>query len=264
MTTELQTEATVSAPSGQNWMQRLGRHSWLLALALVVVTLLLYSPVRHQPFANIDDSGYAYDNPHIRTGWNAQFVRWAFTTYECDNWHPLTWFSHSLDYTLFGLYPAGHHETNLVLHVLDAALLFWVLKRATGYTWRSYMVAAMFALHPINVESVAWVAERKTMLSMLFFLLTLAAYQWYARKPGVGRYIAVAVLFSLGLMAKPQIIMMPAVLLLWDFWPLRRLFPTLGEGTADAAAPAAYPQRTLRQLLWEKLPLGVISMASAV
>ena len=210
-------------------MQLLGRHTWLLMLVLVVVTLLLYSPVRHQPFANIDDSGYAYDNVHLRTGWNAEFVHWAFTTYFCENWHPITWFSHSLDYTLFGLYPAGHHETNLILHVLDAVLLFWVLKRATGYTWRSYMVAAMFALHPINVESVAWVAERKTMLSTLFFLLTLAAYQWYARKPRVGRYVVVAVLFSLGLMAKPQIIMLPAVLLLWDFWPLRRLFPNLQE-----------------------------------
>ena len=150
-------------------------------------------------------------------------MQWAFTTTEAGNWHPLTWLSHAFDYQLFQADPAGHHNTNLLLHVLNALLLFWVLRQATGFTGRSWMVAALFALHPVNVESVAWISERKNLLSMLFFLLALGAYRWYVREPRTSRYAVVAGFFALGLMAKPQVITLPFVLLLWDYWPLRRM-----------------------------------------
>src|SRR5208337_4550612 len=147
---------------------------------------------------------------------------WAFTTYAAANWHPLTWLSHATDVELFQLDAGRHHDVNLLLHVLNVVLLFWVLQQATGYVGRSAMVAALFALHPINVESVVWIAERKNLLSMLFFLLALGTYRWYAFKPGVARYAVVASLYAMGLMCKPQVITLPCVLLLWDYWPLRR------------------------------------------
>jgi 4-amino-4-deoxy-L-arabinose transferase-like glycosyltransferase len=154
-----------------------------------------------------------------------------------------------LDCQLFGLNPARHHQSNLLLHALNAALLFWVLARATSYTGRSLMVAALFALHPINVESVAWIAERKNLLSMLFFLLALGAYRWYAREPRLARYLLVGLLFALGLMAKPQIITFAFVLLLWDYWPLRRMFPTQ---TGPSAATPAIPAKSLSWLIGRK------------
>ncbi len=164
-------------------------------------------------------------------------MEWAFTTYYASNWHPLTWLSHALDCQMFGLDPAGPHEVNLLLHVVNVLLLFWVLDRATGMAGRSAMVAGLFALHPINVETVAWVAERKNLLSMLFLLLALAAYRWYARQPGAGRYVLVAFLFVLGLMAKPQVITLPFLLLLWDYWPLQRMtWRTQADGKQATAA----------------------------
>ena len=154
--------------------------------------------------------------------WNT--VKWSFTSFHYANWDPLSWLSHALDIQFFGLDPGRHHETSLLLHAMNALLLFWLLLQATGYVGRSFVAAALFALHPCNVEAVAWVAERKTVLSMVFFLLTLMAYRWYARRPAVGRYLVVAMLFALGLMSKPQIVTLPFVLLLWDYWPLGRMF----------------------------------------
>ena len=177
---------------------------------------------KNHPFVNYDDNIYVVDNLHVQGGLTWDTVQWAFATYNAGNWHPLTWLSHALDYQLFDANPGGHHQTSMLLHAINAMLLFWVLLRATGYTGRSFMVAALFAVHPINVESVVWIAERKTVLSMLFFLLALGAYRWYVSKPQVGRYAVVAVLFALGMLAKPQIITFPFVLLLWDYWPLRR------------------------------------------
>ncbi len=216
----------------------------ILSLLLAIATIAIYSPVNSHPFSNIDDPKYVVDNPHIKDGLTLSTAVWALTHGYAANWHPLTWMSHAIDIQLFGFDPAGHHDENVVLHAIDALLLFLVLKRATGYTWRSFMVAALFALHPMNVESVAWVAERKTMLSTLFCLLALGAYQWYATKPGVLRYVVMAGLFVLGLMSKPQIIMLPLVLLLWDYWPLQRMF-------ADDRQPfppgiEAIPPRSLR------------------
>jgi protein O-mannosyl-transferase len=247
------------------------REPILLSLLLAVATLAVYYPVRHLPFINYDDDLYVTENVHVQSGLEWDTVQWAFTTNAASNWHPLTWLSHALDFQLFGLNPAGPHVVNLLLHTLNVLLLFWALWRATGFTGRSAMVAALFALHPINVQSVAWVAERKNLLSMVFFLLALDAYRWYAqsaqwvpqpsrrrREAGnIGRYFVVALIFALGLMAKPQVITLPLVLLLWDYWPLRRV-----SSSADAATSS--PVRTLTWLAVEKLPLFALAAGSAV
>lgn len=226
----------------------------LLGLLLIIATVAIYSPVRSHPFFELDDGFYVVDNVHVHNGLNWTTVKWAFTSFNMQNWIPLSFLSHALDYQFFGPIPAGHHQTNALLHALNAALLFWVLKRATGYAGRSFMVAALFAFHPMNVEAVAWVAERKTVLSMVFFLLALGAYRWYAREPRGGRYALVALLFALGLTAKAQIITLPFVMLLWDYWPLQRMFPP-AQGPSSWSASNAFPPRSLRQLVEEKVPL---------
>ncbi len=244
------------------WFTRPKKRTLVLGVVLVVATVVLYYPAIHHPFVNYDDDVYVTQNVHVQTGLNWDTVAWAFTTYDAANWHPLTWLSHASDCQLFQLDPAGHHATNVLLHALNVALLFWVLLQATGSTGRSFMVAALFALHPINVESVVWVAERKNLLSMLFFLLALGVYRWYAREPRPGRYVAVACLFALGLMTKPQVITLPFVLLLWDYWPLRRMFAD-GEPAA-AGTETVFPPRSFSRLLLEKLPLVALSAISAV
>ena len=211
------------------------------SLLLVVITAALYGRVHQYEFVNYDDTLYVTQNTHVQAGLTWDTVRWAFTTYSVGTWHPVTWLSHALDCQLFDVDAAGPHDINLLLHAVNAVLLFWVLLRATGFIGRSFMVAAIFALHPINVESVVWIAERKNALSLLFFLLALGAYRWYVEKPKAGRYLTVALLFAIGLMSKPQVITFPFVLLLWDYWPLGRYslfdwvpqvwrFPDLGTG----------------------------------
>ncbi len=239
------------------------RWGFALALLLIVATVALYQPVKRYPFVIFDDQDYVIRNFQIQSGLDWDTVQWAFTSFYSSNWHPLTWLSHALDYQLFHLDPAGHHDTNVLLHALNAALLFWVLWRATGYAGRSFVVAGLFALHPINVESVAWVSERKNVLSLFFFLLALGAYRWYALKPRVDRYLAVATLYALGLMAKPQVITFPCVLLLWDYWPLQRMFANAGNSSGTTRS-TALPGRSLFWLLLEKLPLFALSAASAV
>jgi protein O-mannosyl-transferase len=236
---------------------------WILpgVLLLAVVTIAVYYPVVNHPFVNYDDPLYVVDNVHVKYGLTWETVTWAFTAYDQANWHPLTWLSHALDWQMFGSSAGGHHATSVLIHALNAVLLFWVLWKATGWGGRSLAVAAMFALHPINVESVAWVSERKTVLSMMFFLLALAAYRWYARQPGVARYTVVALLFVLALMAKPQVITFPCVLLLWDYWPLGRMFAADPKGSGRETA--IVPSRNFSQLLLEKLPLFVLSGVSA-
>jgi tetratricopeptide (TPR) repeat protein len=224
----------------------------VLCLLLVAATLAVYNPVNRNAFVNFDDDHYITGNPHVLAGLSWETVKWAFTNYYEANWHPLTWISHALDAQLFGLNPVGHHYVNVVLHALNAVLLFLLLQSATGFTWRSLMVAALFALHPVNVESVAWASERKNVLSMMFLLLALHAYGWYARRPGTGRYALVAAMFACGLMSKPQVITLPFLLLLWDYWPLRRY----SSGARQPARGAG--------LLLEKLPLFLLSLASAV
>lgn len=228
----------------------------LVCLLLIAATLLLYSPLKENKFINYDDRGYVTSNQYVQKGLNWKNVVWAFKTTTLANWHPLTWIFYELDCQLFGLNPAGHHLTNLLLHVTNVVVLFLLLHRWTSALWRSAWVAALFALHPLNIESVAWVAELKNVLSTLFWFLTLWAYGWYVLKPNWRRYLAVIVLFVLGLMAKPMLVTLPFVLLLLDYWPLRRI--TFGS-------PDTSPQsKTLTFLVLEKLPLMLLSAASCV
>jgi len=235
----------------------------VLALLLLLVTVAVYSPAHRHPFSDLDDAGYVTKNTRVQAGLNWSTVIWAFTTWHAFNWHPLTWLAHALDCQFFGLDPAGHHDVNVFLHAVNVVLLFWVLKQATGFTGRSFMVAALFALHPLNVEVVVWVAELKTLLSTLFFLLALGAYRWYACGPRVSRYLVVASLFGLGLLAKPQVIALPLVLLLWDYWPLRRMFAENDGLPSPHRPPAPCPARSFSSLVWEKVPLLVLCTASA-
>ena len=235
----------------------------LFGLLLAVSTIAVYYPVHRDPFLNFDDDEYVTANAHVTNGLSWDTVQWSFTTFHSFNWHPLTWLAHAGNTQLFGLDPARHHEINVALHLVCVVLLFWVLQRATGYAGRSFVVAALFALHPMNVESVAWVAELKTMLSMIFFLLALGAYRWYASEPQLGRYLAVACLFALGLMAKPQVITLPLVLLLWDYWPLQRMFAAVPDSASGTITHERIPVRSFSSLVWEKIPFGVLCLASA-
>lgn len=234
----------------------------LLSLALIVAILAVYWPVHTHPFMPADDNFYVTDNVYVHQGLRWSTVKWAFTATNMVNWIPLTWLAHAADYQMFGVNPAGHHLVNVLLHALAAWLLFWTLWRATGFMGRSCMVAALFALHPINVEPVAWVAELKTMLSMIFLLLALDSYRRYAARPGIGRYSLVALFYALGLMAKSQIIMLPFILFLWDYWPLQRMFPSTGpvEGT-NRLEPA--PPKSFVWLVTEKIPLFVLAILDA-
>ena len=192
-------------------------------LLLAGITFVVYEPVMHHQFVNFDDDSYVTENQYVKAGLTCQSIFWAFTAPRVAFWHPLTMLSHMLDCELFDLKPAGHHLTNLLLHIANALLLFYVLKDMTGAVWKSWLVAALFALHPLHVESVAWVAERKDVLSTLFWMLTMIGYVRYVRRPTAVRYSATLLLFLLGLMAKPMLITLPFVLLLLDYWPLNRL-----------------------------------------
>lgn len=224
-----------------------------MCLLLAVATLALYNPVNRHPFVNYDDDRYVTENPHVRQGLTTESIRWALTSTEQANWHPLTWMSHELDCTLFRLNPAGHHFTSILLHAVNGVLLFLLLMWATGRLGPSLFVAALFALHPINVESVAWIAERKNVLCTFFFFLALWAYGWYTRKPGWQRYLVVVAGFAAGLASKPMVITLPFVLLLLDYWPLERI---RGEGNKGGLSWS--------RLVLEKLPLLALSAASAV
>src|SRR3954467_1071462 len=183
------------------------------------VALAVFWPVVRNGFAGYDDNEYVTENPHVRNGLD---LRWALTAVHSNNWHPLTWVSHQIDSAAFGMDPARHHAVNLALHVINTALLFWWLSGLTGSMGKSAFVAAVFGAHPLHVESVAWIAERKDVLSTFFGLLTLLAWRAYVRKPGAVRYAGVAVLFAAALLAKPMLVTLPLVLLLIDRWPLKR------------------------------------------
>jgi Tfp pilus assembly protein PilF len=237
----------------------------IFCLLLALTTIALYNSVTRAPFLNLDDQVYVTDNPQVRAGLTWNTVVWTFRTPEALDWHPMTWLSYALDSQMFGLNPAGYHTTNVLLHAANAVLLFLLLESATGLAWRSLAVAALFALHPINVESVAWIAERKTVLSMLFFLLALAAYGWYTRRPGIGRYLAVTVAYALGLMSKAQVITFPFALLLLDYWPLGRLAPHPARPHEVGGEPAvAAAGLSFWKLLGEKVPWFALSAVSAV
>ena len=226
-------------------------------LFLTAASLLAYWQVIQCDFINFDDPAYVTENIHIRHGITMAAIRWAFTTGYAANWHPLTWMSHMLDVQLFGLNPRWHHLTNLLFHIGNTLLLFFVFHRMTKAPWQSAFVAALFALHPFHVESVAWVAERKDVLSAFFWMLTMAAYIYYVERPSLLRYSAVLVFFIFGLMAKPMLVTLPFVLLLLDYWPLRRL---QGAGSGQGI-PQSF---AFRPLLLEKLPLFALAALSCI
>jgi protein O-mannosyl-transferase len=237
---------------------RTGRNDrWIvpgLCLFLAAMVWLVFGQTIHHQFINLDDGAYVYKNPQVSRGLTSEGIIWAFTQSHAANWHPLTWLSHMLDCQFYGLNPGGHHLTNVLVHAANAILLFLVLRQMTGSLWRSAFVATLFAIHPLRVESVAWVSERKDLLSGLFFLLSIWAYVRYARKRSRARYGALLLFFTLGLLCKPMLVTLPAVLLLLDYWPLDRI-------------PSATDSRdkkfqTLRTLVLEKLPLAGLALAS--
>ena len=239
-----------------------------VCLLLFIATLAVYWQVGNYEFVNFDDNKYITENLHVQQGLTRDSVIWAFTATDVSNWHPLTWLSHMLDFQLYGFGPKGHHLTNVFFHLVNTLLLFLVLKWMTGALWRSGLVAALFALHPLHVESVAWVAERKDVLSTLFWMLTLWAYIGYTKRPGVKRYLLIILAFALGLMAKPMLVTLPFVLILLDYWPLKRI--ELGQsaiGLPAASQPsttAKKPRAQAFRLLVEKTPLFILAAVSSL
>jgi len=246
-------------------------HKILLAcLFLTLVVIGVFEPIRYNDFVQSDDATYITDNPHVTGGINRQSIIWAFTTFHMGHWHPLTWLSHMLDCRLFGLNPLGHHLHNLLLHLINTLLLFFVLQRFTGAFWRSAFVAAAFALHPLRVESVAWAADRKDLLSTVFWLLTMWAYLRYARRPQLGIYLVMFAFFVLGLLAKAMLVTLPFILLLLDYWPLGRLRwkgPSRAKKEllpkTGSSAPPHMPL-SLTRLIMEKIPLIILVPFSVV
>lgn len=219
---------------------------------LAVAAVLPYVQVGSFGFISFDDPGYVRDNPLVNGGLRVEAIGDAFTQTREANWHPLTWLSHMLDCELFGLDPGGHHLMNVTLHALNAVLLLLALRALTGSLWRSALVAALFAVHPLRVESVAWISERKDVLSGTFWMLTLLAYAAYARAPSRARYIRVLVAFTLGLLAKPMLVTLPCVLLLLDVWPLRRTGSRSCTGAGTGTEARAFPAATWPTLVREK------------
>ncbi|UCF42749.1 MAG: tetratricopeptide repeat protein [Planctomycetota bacterium] len=244
------------------------RYVLLICAGLALGTVIAYEHLYHGDFVDYDDDMYVTENPHVKNGITGDSISWAFTTGHAYNWHPLTWLSHMLDCQLFGSRPGWHHLTNLLLHIVNTLLLFGVLKRITGALWASGFVAAAFALHPLHVESVAWISERKDVLGTLFWLLTMAAYVRYVRRPGLSRYLLTVLCFALGLMAKPMLVTLPFVLLLLDYWPLGRL--QLEQATKDAepqggkSANISSQWQAFRRLVWEKVPFLALAAISSI
>ena len=238
---------------------------WLI---LITAVLLVYWQVGDHEFINYDDNVYITDNAQVQKGLTSKGIIWAFTTSHTGNWHPLTWISHMLDCELYGLNPRGHHLTNVLLHMANAILLFVVLRWMTGAIWRSGLVAALFALHPLHVESVAWAAERKDVLSTFFWLLTMVAYVHYVNRPGGKRYLLVLVTFFLGLMAKPMLVTLPFVLLLLDYWPLNRFKPRAVTGSVEDQSlgfqSSGDDKLPILKAVMEKTPLFLMSLFSCV
>src|SRR5437867_175270 len=277
------------------------RRTISICVLLGAVTLASFWPVLHNSFINFDDPEYVTENPHVISGLTWENVAWAFRTGYAGNWHPLTWLSHMLDAQIFGLKPAGHHLTNLLFHIINTILLFLVLRRMTGTEWRSAFVAALFGLHPLHVESVAWISEPKDVLSAFFFMLTVWAYTRYAQSKVLGLkskvalassiqhpassiqhpastihhpssaatapffYLLALLFFALGLMSKPMLVTLPFVLLLLDFWPLRRLeLSTLNSHSTNRKLKTQNSKlKTVFPLLLEKIPFFALAAAAS-
>jgi tetratricopeptide (TPR) repeat protein len=240
---------------------------------LLLMVLLVFGQTTRHEFICCDDNVYIFCNPYVMAAPTWDSVQATFTAAHAGNWHPLTWLSHMLDVRCYGIHPGpevwkgpeagGHHLTSVLLHAAGAIVLFLALRQMTGTFWRSALVAAIFAVHPLHVESVAWACERKDVLSGLFWMLTMLAYGWYARRPGVGRYVAVVVAFGLGLMAKSMLVTLPCVLLLLDFWPLGRWRPSRISRAPATQTPSRFPSRSIAWLVAEKVPLfGLAALVS--
>jgi len=231
--------------------------SWIrfgIVVGLTLSVAFTYWSVSDFDFIQFDDPAYVTDNKHVREGVTAEGVAWAFSRFHAGNWHPITWLSHMIDVELFGVHPGGHHLINLLLHLLNTLLLFDLLHRMTGTLWRSAFVAALFGLHPIHVESVAWIAERKDLLCTFFWLLATGAYLQYTRKPALVRYLGVVLFFALALMDKPMAVTFPFTLILLDYWPLDRFERQHTRGILSAFRP----------LMVEKIPLFLMSVLSSI
>ena len=237
-----------------------------IALLLFLLAAFVYSPALHFGFINYDDPLYVTQNAHVKMGVTLEGLLWAFRDFGSSNWHPLTWLSHMIDWQWFGDNAGGHHATNILLHAANAILLFVLFCLLTGNLWQSAFMAALFAVHPVNVESVAWIAERKNLLSTFLGLLTLIFYAFYIRNPGWKRYLPIFVIFALGLMAKPMLVTLPFLLLVLDYWPGKRMIAesphshsTQASGETDART---HPQFSPSALLLEKIPLILLSFIS--
>ncbi len=233
------------------------QHKLLISLFLVVSILVVYQQIRNFDFVNFDDDLYISENSQVQAGLSVEGVIWAFSSFSSANWHPLTWLSHMLDYELYGLNPMGHHWTNLQLHMANALLLFFLFFKMTRAFWQSAFVAALFALHPLHVESVTWVAERKDVLSTFFGMLAIWSYYRYIKNPHIINYLLIMLFLSFGLMAKPMLVTLPFVLLLLDFWPLERF-------NYNPSQQHSISSKRFIRLVWEKMPLFVIVSISVV
>ncbi|MDH7481125.1 MAG: tetratricopeptide repeat protein [Armatimonadota bacterium] len=233
------------------------RRDYLIYALLIIITFAAFGRVLVNDFVVYDDDKYVTHNEHIKAGLTLEGLAWAFTAFHAANWHPLTWISHMADCSVYDMKPWGHHLTSLLLHVANVLLLFHILKLMTGSTWRTALVAALFGVHPLHVESVAWISERKDVLSTFFWLITMWAYYRYSRCPKVGSYIPVVLFFALGLMSKPMLVTLPFVLLLLDWWPLGRI-------SLKSYSLVFKPGSIVRQLLNEKIPLFALAVASSI
>jgi hypothetical protein len=243
----------------------------VVILVLVAAVLSAYWGARGNDFIDIDDEQYLTRNAHVQQGLTTESIKWAFTTGHMGNWHPLTWLSHMLDWQMFGSDAGKHHMMNVALHALNALLLLAAMSMLTRAFWPAAVIALLWAIHPLRVESVAWAAERKDVLCATFGLLCLIAYTWHARRPGLGRYLLLTLSLALGLLAKPMLVTWPALMLVLDVWPLRRA-PGSGDlrGAGDSGLPPRHhdddsiPQRSWSALILEKIPLATLALTSSV
>ncbi|MBW1847872.1 MAG: tetratricopeptide repeat protein [Deltaproteobacteria bacterium] len=239
----------------ENLLYMFYRHpQFKISIFLIFITLSVFWQLPSHDFVNIDDSVYVTKNPYIKEGLTISSIKWAFTSFHAEFWHPVTWLSYMLDFELFRMSPGGYLVTNLLLHIASTILLFIFLSHATNSVWRSALAAALFSIHPLHVESVAWIAERKDLLSTFFWMLTMLFYARYAKRPNWIRYLAFSAFFLLGLMSKPMLVTLPFVLLLLDFWPLRR-FDLFKKGISEKR----FNQIKVVKAILEKVPLLIIS-----
>ncbi|MBW2064747.1 MAG: glycosyltransferase family 39 protein [Deltaproteobacteria bacterium] len=245
-------------------LSRIPSKDFILCILLALLIALPYWRIQGHDFVNLDDDHYITENPMVREGFTLKGVVWALSINDIDYWHPVTWLSHMADFQLYGMHPRGHHLTNLLFHIINSLLLFIILKKMTGASWRSAAVALLFGLHPLNVESVAWVAERKNVISTFFWMTTILSYVRYTERPLLSRYVLTLVSFALGLMSKPTIATLPFVLLLLDYWPIGRLeIPFDGKTKEDSGDKSATRLKSCSpgHLLVEKIPFLALSVA---